>query len=188
MQTYRIDESGYTGFDLLNDAQRFQGASAVSISDDDARRLVNQHFPRLQAPELKYRALSRRPQNHPRLTKLLKDLLSDFSSITYVCDKRFLLTLMFVDYAVEPFYHDLKGPDLYQDGANFGMASLLHVAGPTLLGGRELFDNMMMAFQTAMKEKTSEAITKLVKAARATNWRELDEVMGPLAGFAYPGV
>jgi len=59
----------------------------------------------------------------------MKDLLSSFLCVTYVCDKRFMLSLMFVDYAVEPFYFDMKGPDLYSDGANYGMASLLHMAG-----------------------------------------------------------
>lgn len=55
MECFRIDESGYTGFDLLNPEQRFQGATAVAISDDEAARLVREHFPKLQARELKYR-------------------------------------------------------------------------------------------------------------------------------------
>ena len=33
MECFHIDESGYTGFDLLNAEQRFQGATAVAISD-----------------------------------------------------------------------------------------------------------------------------------------------------------
>jgi hypothetical protein len=58
IECFRIDESGYTGFDLLNLDQRFQGASAIAISDKDAARLIKQHFPRLQASELKYRSLA----------------------------------------------------------------------------------------------------------------------------------
>jgi len=30
MECFRIDESGYTGFDLLNPEQRFQGATAIA--------------------------------------------------------------------------------------------------------------------------------------------------------------
>jgi hypothetical protein len=74
MECFRIDESGYTGFDLLNAEQRFQGAAAIAITDQDAARLISEHFPKLQAPELKYRALSRRPANHPRLLSLQRDL------------------------------------------------------------------------------------------------------------------
>jgi len=52
IECFRVDESGYTGFDLLNPDQRFQGASAIAISDEDAACLIKEHFPRLQASEL----------------------------------------------------------------------------------------------------------------------------------------
>jgi len=35
MERFSVDESGYTGFDLLNSDQRFQGASAISIPSID---------------------------------------------------------------------------------------------------------------------------------------------------------
>jgi len=38
MECFRIDESGYTGSDLLNPDQRFQGAAAIAIRDQDAAR------------------------------------------------------------------------------------------------------------------------------------------------------
>ncbi|WP_254055739.1 DUF3800 domain-containing protein [Ruegeria sp. EL01] len=182
MTCFRIDESGYTGFDLLNADQRFQGASAIAIDNDDAGRLIKEHFPRLQAPELKYSALSRRASNHSRLLGLMKDLLSDFDCVTYVADKRFMLTLMFVDYSVEPYYYE-RGVDLYENGQNYAMASMLHMAGPALLGEIE-FAALMDAFQRAMKEKNSQSLQKLVEAAGATNWGELPEVLGPLARYA----
>lgn len=111
MECFRIDESGYTGFDLLNPEQRFQGTTAIAIDDDEAKRLIREHFPKLQADELKYRALARRPGNHPRLLVLQRDLLMHHKCVTYVCDKRFLLLLMFLDYAVEPFYYE-RGIDV----------------------------------------------------------------------------
>lgn len=184
MECYRIDESGYTGFDLLNRDQRFQGATAIAITDDYAARLIKEHFPRLQAQELKYRALSRRAGNHPRLLALLADVLRDFKSVTYVCDKRFLLVLMFCDYAVEPWYYE-RGLNFYEDGQNYAMASLLATAGPTLLGKPE-FEAMLAAFQRAVKEKTPTALNALVAAARKTKWRELPEAIGPLAQYAAP--
>lgn len=184
MECFRIDESGYTGFDLLNAEQRFQGAAAIAIGDDDAERLIKQHFPRLQASELKYRALSRRPANHPRLLGLMRDLLTDFKCVTHVCDKRFMLTLMFIDYAVEPYY-SVRNFDLYADGQNYAMASMLHVAGPALLG-KPQFERLMATFQRAMKGKTGPELNELVLAARATNWKRIPEVIGPLAQYAAP--
>lgn len=184
MDCFRIDESGYTGFDLLNAEQRFQGAAAIAINDDDAERLIKQHFPNLQAPELKYRALSRRANNHPRLLGLMRDLLSDFKCVTYVCDKRFMLTLMFVDYAVEPYYYE-RNFDFYAEGQNYAMASMLHMAGPALLG-KQQFEALMNSFQKAMKEKTVASLERLVASARATNWEKIPEAIGPLAKFAAP--
>lgn len=184
MECFRIDESGYTGFDLLNPDQRFQGASAIAISDEEAARLIKEHFPRLQAQEVKYRSLSRRSSNHQSLLSLQRDLLNQFKCVTYICDKRFLLVLMFVDYAVEPFYYE-RGMDLYANGQNYAMASLLTLAGPTLLG-QPAFDNLLMAFQNAVKEKTPAATSKLVAAARTTQWRQFPEALGPLAQFAAP--
>lgn len=184
MECFRIDESGYTGFDLLNPNQRFQGAAAIAISDDDARRLIKEHFPRLQATELKYGALSRRPGNHPRLLGLLREILGSYKSITYVCDKRFLLILMFLDYAVEPWYYE-RGTDFYEDGQNYAMGSLLAMAGSTLLGKSE-FEALLSAFQRAMKEKSPEALRDLVAAARRTEWQAFPEAIGPLARDAAP--
>jgi hypothetical protein len=55
--------------------------------------------------------------------------------VTYVCDKRFLLVLMFVDYAVEPFYYE-RGIDFYESGQNYAMASMLTTAAPHCSGKR----------------------------------------------------
>lgn len=184
MECFRIDESGYTGFDLLNRDQRFQGAAAIAIEDEEAARLITEFFPRSQAGELKYRALSRRPGNHPRLLALLAELLHAHKSVTYVCDKRFLLILMFCDYAVEPWYYE-RGCNFYEDGQNYGIASLLATAGPTLLGKPE-FEAMLAAFQRAVKEKTPAALKDLVRAARKTKWRAFPEAIGPLAQYAAP--
>lgn len=184
MDCYRIDESGYTGFDLLNRDQRFQGAAAIAIENEDAERLIKEHFPRLQATELKYGALSRRPGNHPRLLALLTDLLRNYKSVTYVCDKRFLLILMFCDYAVEPWYYE-RGFNFYEDGQNYAMASLIAQVGPTLFGEVE-FEAMLAVFQRAVKEKTPQALADLVAAVRRIRWRELPEAFGPLARDAAP--
>lgn len=184
MECFRIDESGYTGFDLLNAEQRFQGATAIAISDEDAARLIQEHFPKLQASELKYRALARRPRNHSRLLALQRDILANYKCVTYVCDKRFVLLLMFLDYAVEPFYYE-RGMDFYENGQNYALASLLYHVGPTMLGAAA-FEDLLTSFQRAIKEKTPEALGNLVNAARRTQWEALPEALGPIAQYAAP--
>lgn len=184
MESFRIDESGYTGHDLLNQDQRFQGATAIAISNEDAARLIREHFPALRAPELKYRSLARRPAYHPRIISLQRDLLNEYKCVTYICDKRYLLMLMFLDDAVEPFYYK-RGIDFYENGQNYEMASVLFHAGPALLG-EDALDALLVAFQCAVKEKTPEALAKLISSARRTKWCELPEILGPLAQYAAP--
>jgi hypothetical protein len=121
-------------------------------------------------------------------------VLSQHQCVTYICDKRFLFLLMFLDYAVEPFYYE-RDMDFYEDGQNFALASLLYTIGPTLLGKAE-FDGLLVAFQRAVKEKTSDACSALVTSARKLRWQELPEALGPLAhaspecllAIATPGV
>jgi hypothetical protein len=183
MECFHIDESGYTGFDLLNAEQTFQGATSVAIPDDEAARLIREYFPKLKAPELKYHALARRSGYRQPLMDLQRAVLSQHKCVTYVCDKRFLLLLMFLDYAVEPFYY-VRAVDFYKDGHNYALASLLFYVGPTLLG-KSAFDSLLSAFQQAVKEKTLQAQDALVNTARKLNWRELPEALGPLV-FAAP--
>ncbi len=179
MDRFSIDESGYTGFDLLNSDQRFQGATAISITDEAAAKLIKEYFPRLKAPELKYHALARRPANRQRLLSLQREVLSQYKCVTYICDKRYLLMLMFMDYAVEPYYNK-RGINFYEDGQNYALASLLYRIGPSLFG-KGNFHALMSAFQRAVNVKTSSAIGDLVLAVRRINWKELPEALGPLA-------
>ncbi len=180
MEHFAVDESGYTGIDLMNAEQRFQGASAIAISDDEAKRLIKEHFPQLQAPELKYGALARRTSNRERLISLQKNVLADHKCVTYICDKRFLLILMFLDYATEPWYHK-RGTDFYEDGQNYAMASLLYYIGPRMMGALT-FEGILAAFQNAVKKKTPEALNDLVLRVRRSKWEEtLAEGFGPIA-------
>ncbi|MFJ4347638.1 DUF3800 domain-containing protein [Pseudomonas sp. NPDC089401] len=184
MECFRIDESGYTGFDLLNQEQPFQGASAIAITDDEAASLIREHFPKLQAPELKYRALSRRKANHPRLLALMRDVLTHHKCATHLCNKRFLLLLKFLDYAVEPFYYE-RNLDFYKNGQNYSLASILYYVAPQLLG-EQAMASLERAFQHAIKVKTPAALANLVASVRQTRWQALPEAMGPLAHFAAP--
>lgn len=194
MECFSVDESGYTGFDLLNAEQRFQGATAIAITHEEASRLIEQHFPNLVATELKYGAVARRPNNRERLLSLQRDVLAHHKCVTYICSKRFLLILMFLDYAVEPYYYK-RGINFYEDGQNYSLGSLLYYTGPTLFG-EGAFEALLIAFQKAVKEKTPDAINALVLVARACRWQKLPEALGPLveaspeclSAIATPGV
>ncbi|EPF0046368.1 DUF3800 domain-containing protein [Enterobacter hormaechei] len=178
METFSIDESGYTGFDLLHNVQHFQGASAINITHDEANYLIKQHFPKLQAPELKFSTLVRRESYKAPLYEIQKAILNSHKCASYICDKKFLLILMFVDYAIEPFYYDLDF-DLYADGGNYMMGNMLYYTAPVLLG--EGFEIILNKFQLAMRYKTVKAINELIQAVHSVDWSQFKETLGPLA-------
>lgn len=179
MRSVYIDESGYTGMDLLSQEQAFQGASAIYISDSEARELIKKHFPNIKSNELKYQRLARRSSNWDRLLYLQKDILDNFISISYVCDKKYLLILHFLNYAVEPFYYE-RNINFYEDGCNYTLASLLYYIADALLKGNN-FKEISSLFQYAVKSKTEISISALVEKIKTTRWKELPEVFGPLA-------
>ncbi|WP_444934634.1 DUF3800 domain-containing protein [Microbulbifer sp. JTAC008] len=183
MNTVFIDESGYTGADLLNRDQPFQAASALNISDFEAEGLIKKHFPKIKSEELKYRDLARRKVNWDALYALQSDLLTNYESITYICDKKYLLILHFLNYAVEPFYYD-QGINLYEDGGNYSLASLLYYAADTVLEGTN-FNDILHLFQHAMKSKSKTSVTALIRKVKSSPWHELREAFGPLA-LEYP--
>lgn len=194
MECFAVDESGYTGFDLLNNDQQFQGASAVSISNEEAAALIKKHFPRLQTDELKYSSLTRRPNYREPLFNLQRDVLANHKCVTCVANKRFLLILMFLDYATEPWYYE-RGCNFYQDGQNYSLASLLYYTAPTFLS-EERFNGVLDAFQKAVKEKSRDAVDQLVYRVGRSNWNAIGEAFGPIAknspecrkAIASPGV
>lgn len=178
MTVFYMDESGFTGADLLQKLQPFQGASALCICPDDARYLIRQHFPKLKAPELKFSSLIKRDTNLKPLYELQRDLLANFPCVICVADKKFILILLFVTHAVEPWYH-ARGENLLRDGRHFLLASMAYFAGPTLLGND--FELILRRFQQAMREKTDAAVLALTDTIRSIEWTVLSELLGPLA-------
>lgn len=174
-----MDEAGYTGHDLLNLQQRFQGAAALQIDEETATALIKEYFPKTQLTELKHQKLSRRKSNWELLLSIQRVILENYLSFTYVCDKRFLLILMFLDSCVEPSFYE-HGIDFYQDGLNYGLASLLYYTAP-VFWGKENFDEILYLFQRAQRSKSDVAIRVLIQKAQSLRGRELSEYLLPLA-------
>lgn len=184
MITYRVDESGYTGFNLLDKEQPIQGATAVGLSNEDAKILIERNFPELKAKELKFRSLIRRENNIPKIINLIREVLSEYSVVTYVCDKKYLLNLMFMDSAVEPFYYAL-GRNFYENGYNHAAASFFMRAGPSILG-KTIYNNVIDYFQFAVKAKTAASLHKFVNSIKSANWKIIPEILGPIGKFQCP--
>jgi len=178
MVTIHIDESGYTGVDLLNRDQPFQGASSLRIDEESAKSLVDRFFPRRKSIELKHKKLSKRKSNWDKLLEIQKVVLEEFMGFTYVCNKKYLLILRFLDTCIEPFFYD-RGMDFFENGQNYALASLMYYTASTFWGEEEL-ENLLYLYQRASKTKLDVNVQALIEKAKSLKGRKLSENLIPL--------
>lgn len=86
-----VDESGYTGADLLNADQRVHSVAAVRCSEERARELVARHLSAVKAPELKLSSLVKRKTYRKALVAAMLDLATGLEAVGYVYCKRYAL-------------------------------------------------------------------------------------------------
>lgn len=179
METVCIDESGYTGADLMNADQPIQAASAVRISEIAAKALIDHHFPKSRALELKYRELVRREKHWPALLSLQKAILDHYHGISYVCDKKFAATLKLLDYCLEPVAY-AGGVDFYANGHFHALASVIHLCAP-IFWGADKFNNLLQSFQEAVRQKTDAKVDSFFNAYNEIGDDEFNRELFPLA-------
>lgn len=115
MRTIYLDESGYTGGDLLNPDQRFFVVASSVIEDAEADAFLRRSFPRYRGDEFKFSNIWRRQSLRGALRGFAGELpaLAD-RLFLYVIDKRFCLLTKMLDYLIEPTLADRF--DFYRDG------------------------------------------------------------------------
>lgn len=155
MDEYFIDETGFTGEDLLSPDQPLFVQATNNFSIDDARAIISATFGGIAAQELKYSRLGRNPRHRDRIVELVRVLAgSPDRAGTWIAHKEFALVTLIVDWWVEPLGHRV-GLNLYKDGANLAMANMLFV---TLEGfwSQGFRRSLLMHFQRMIRARTSE--------------------------------
>jgi len=179
MQIAYLDESGYTGRDLLNADQPFMALSALFISQEEAAELRLKYFPQVQAPELKHSTLARRPTYYAPLLSIQRACLDAHRGISYIVDKRYMCILKFLNDCIEPVFYTY-GLDFYENGQHLALASLIHAAAPALWG-RSKLDKLLELYQRASITKTNECIDALCDHVRSLEGLQLTEYLSPVA-------
>lgn len=178
MVTVYVDESGFTGGDLLNADQPFMALSALCISEDDAQKICIKHFARVQASELKHAALSRRRAYHPALLEAQRECIDKYGAVSFIVDKRHACVLKLLDDCVEPAFF-ANGLDFYEGGSHLALASAMTLAAPKFWGHR--FGELLSLYQLAIRDKTDVAIDALCACAQGLVKLEMGKYLEPLA-------
>jgi hypothetical protein len=150
--TLFLDESGYTGSDLINRDQPFFTLASTNISEADARLLLTSSFgPRTQ--EVKFAKLAKSARGRAEIVEFVRALdprCGNCAFFTY--DKQFLLCANLIDFWLEPMMHE-DGVNLYERGGNIGLNNVTYLTLGTCLGRdgrRELFRK----FQVMTRDRT----------------------------------
>lgn len=191
MTTLYLDESGFTGEDLIAPDQPVFVICTHSLDESTCAAMKARHFSKVKAVELKHSTLaSRRPQ-----AKMLLGALNELRAehvdriLVGVNDKRYALTGKIVDLVVEASMHE-AGFDLYKDGGNIAMTNVMHAC----MGLDPAWQTRVLrAFQKWMRERTVQRQHELNALLRRPHPIEpVDHfrktILGALLHLGYVGV
>ena len=174
-----IDESGYTGEDLINEDQPFYALASNNLDNNEAATLIDEFFDGIRSTELKHKELGKAVDGQDRIVGLIKAFKESPGRVTStLAHKEYELINMLVEWWVEPYLWE-DGIDLYDKGANIGMVNLAYLTLRSTIGPALLM-NHLAKFQTMMRERTPERYREfweLVKSHYGTSHAVLDDVL-----------
>ncbi len=177
LSTIFLDESGYTGQDLLNVTQPIFTLASLNLPESDCIELKNNFFNKVQAAELKYSALSRRPRQQKLILDFLKELSYEPNLVKFViAHKQYVLVTKMVEILVEPATYE-DGLDLYNRGANIALSNLIYYTFP-VFGGEAFFQKLLKNFQDMIRSRTKESYKAFFEPLFTQDYpQELDELL-----------
>ena len=125
-KTLYFDESGFTGYNLLDDRQPVFAIASVDLDAGFSEALLRDAFPRYKGDEFKFSKLWRSKVNRGQFPEFgrLMNLHFDRAFIWRV-DKRFAVLTKLIDFLVEPIVQD-AGFDFYAGGFSLNFANYVH--------------------------------------------------------------
>ena len=149
MSTIFIDESGYTGEDLMNSDQPIFALATLNLSENDCRELKERFFKKVKSPELKHSKLVRNPNRQGLIIDFLKELSNTPVLVKFhITHKRYALVNNLIRYVVMPAA-EKDGIDLRIKGRDIGLTYCIYHDLPKLVG-KEFFEDLMRRFQKMM--------------------------------------
>jgi hypothetical protein len=161
-QTIFIDETGYTGQDLLEANQPIFALASHTISEKDSRFLLESCFKHTQAPEIKHTTMRRTESGRRNVIKLVDSIKKNGTPIKlYPVHKRFALFIRFFDYFAEQSLHR-NGINAYADANNVTFTNYAFLHLEEMLG-TDFMTDLLFLFQKAMKERSEDNYDRMWK-------------------------
>ena len=147
-----LDETGYTGPDLINADQPMFVLASTVIGASEARTLLDAYFENPNR-EVKFSKRSRSVQGRDQILRFFRALnIEPRKAAFFSFHKEYLLVTHLIDFWVEPVMRE-DGYNLYERGGNIAYANVCYLTLGTCLGidGRREF---LRRFQVMTRDRT----------------------------------
>ena len=157
--TLYFDESGYTGYNLLDRNQPVFSIASTSIRSERAAEILRSSFPRYQGQEYHFTNIwrSRNREGLRTFCSYLPELSE--AAYCYAIIKRFAVLTKIVDFLVEPFMTS-SGYDFYDEGFCWRYANYIYF-GLTRVAPDGTLDSVLNAYQDFSRDPTAASLSIL---------------------------
>ncbi|MEQ1611440.1 MAG: DUF3800 domain-containing protein [Hyphomicrobiaceae bacterium] len=159
MRTIYCDESGFTGYNLLDPAQPIFAVASACLDEAQAEQILKQSFPAYQGAEFKFANLWRGGNRggFARFAAEIKKL--EQCPFVYYIDKKFAVLTKLIDFLVEPTITE-AGYDFYDLGFNWKYCNYVHY-GLTEFGEPALMDTIVGSYLAFSRDPGKATLEKL---------------------------
>lgn len=159
-KTLYFDESGYTGYNMLDPDQPIFTLASSDVDDKEAEEILRRSFPDYRGAEFKFTNIWRSGRHRERLVDFATHLGQlDHRAYLWMLDKKFVVLTKIVDFLIEPYITD-AGYDFYSDGFCWKYTNYIHF-GIENFGEPELLDRLLTVYQDFSRSPSGEALTVL---------------------------
>ncbi|MFN0114713.1 MAG: DUF3800 domain-containing protein, partial [Paracoccaceae bacterium] len=160
LRTIFFDESGFTGYNLLDPDQPVFAVASADIADSRAEEILRSSFPHNRADEFHFTRIWGSRRQREGLKAFCGHLheVAD-TSFCYATDKRFAVLTKIMDFLVEPVITN-AGFDFYDEGFCWRYSNYVHF-GLTQFAPPELLDCLLAYYQEFSRDPTRERLSTL---------------------------
>jgi Protein of unknown function (DUF3800) len=186
MPTFYVDETGFTGEDLLAADQPIFVQASTDFSLSETQEIVGSIFGAVGAKELKHKNLSRNAAHQARIVEFIRLAAGDPNRVAaWVAHKEYAALTMVVEWWLEPLAFK-AGLNLYKDGANQAMANMLFMCLQAFWD-QKFRGKVLLAFQRMFRARTQERFEECAKLiSDAKDHALLDEHRSDILRYLLP--
>ena len=164
-RTIYFDESGFTGWNLLDGQQPYFAVASTVITPEDAAEILSESFPKYQGQEFKFSNIWRSRRNRHRLPEFVRRIGSSTGqAFVWWVDKKFAVLCKIIDFLVEPIMTN-AGYDFYGDGFSLKFSNYIHF-GLTHVAKDDLYNDILHTYQRFSRDPHEESLGTLQNEIR----------------------